>query len=159
MRVIETKIFTFEELSSEAKGRALDKVRENYEIAWSDESINSIETFCAAFGVSLQDYQVDPYYRYSYKISGLENKNFRGRKLREFSPDYMPTGYCLDCSLWGEFYAQFKRTGDAKYAFTQALEQGFIDWRKDMEEQLEDDSLIEYILINKFEFTEDGKLI
>lgn len=156
MRIIEIKAFTFEELNNEAKEKALDKVRANYEIAWNDENRNSIETFCAAFGVSLRDYQIGPYYGYNYETSTLENENFRGRKLREFSPDYMPTGYCLDCSLWGEFYAQFKRTGDSKYAFKQAIEQGFIDWQKDMEGQLEDESLIDYILGNGFEFTENG---
>lgn len=69
----------------------------------------------------------------------------------------MPTGYCLDCTLWETFRREFKRTGDAKYAFGEALYAGFKEWRADWESAYEDAQLDEFLTANEYEFTEDGK--
>ena len=70
----------------------------------------------------------------------------------------MPTGYCGDCDLWQTFYDEFKRTGDAKYAFEQAVDAGFTGWQKDWEAAYGDEALDDFILAlaNVYEFTEDG---
>jgi hypothetical protein len=70
----------------------------------------------------------------------------------------MPTGYCLDCDLWMTFYDEFKATSSAKKAFDKALWAGFIGWRNDMESQLEDDYIDEHMMMNEYEFTEDGDI-
>jgi hypothetical protein len=69
------------------------------------------------------------------------------------------TGYCLDCDIANEFYTVFKNSGDAKYAFEQALEEALIQIRKDVEYHYSDESVDENILINEYEFDESGRRI
>ena len=149
------EIFKFNELTDQAKERARDWWRTDLEFSWNAESINSIRAFCDEFGVNLKDWSVGPYSSIDY-TTDAKNEHFRGRKLREFKRDTMPTGYCLDCSLWQTFCDEFKRTGDAKAAFDSALWEGFKAWRADMESQLEDDYIDEMLEINEYKFTADG---
>ena len=154
MRVIEETIYHFDELSDEAKETARDSFRD-MEPFWTKESIQSIEAFCEAFGVSLLDYSVDIYR--SFYRTDASNANFRGKRLAQFNREYMPTGYCLDNELWMTFYDVFKTTGDAKYAFNGALYVGFKSWREDMEYQTTDEYIDDFILANGYEFYENGK--
>lgn len=160
MRTETITICKFNELTDPA---AIERARERgrqwvgEEMFWSDESRQSIEAFCEEFGVTLKDWSVGAYSPIEYSTSA-ENRHFRGRKLREFNRDHMPTGYCLDCSLWQTFYDEFKRTGDAKGAFNAALWAGFKEWRDDLESQLEDEYIDDFLTANEYEFTEDGRL-
>ena len=154
MRAIEQTIYHFDELSDEAKETARDSFRD-MEPLWTKESIQSIEAFCEAFGVSLLDYSVDIYR--SFYRTNAGNANFRGKKLSQFNRDYMPTGYCLDNDLWMTFYDVFKTTGDAKYAFDAALYAGFKAWREDMKYQTTDEYIDDFILAHGYEFYENGK--
>lgn len=56
-------------------------------------------------------------------------------------------------------FDQFKRTGDAKAAFESALDAGFNGWRRDLEGQLEDEYIDDFLTINAYEFDECGNLI
>ena len=156
MRQETIDIFRFEELSEDAKEKARQWYRQGMEYHWMDESRESIERFCEEFGVTLRDWEVSTWRPFHYSTDA-ENRHFRGRKLREFSRDYMPTGYCLDCSMWVTFYDEFKRTGDAKHAFNLAIYQGFRDWCNDMVSQETDEYIDENITANEYEFTEDGE--
>lgn len=156
MRVIEQTIYTFEELSEEAKEKARDWMRSNGDTFWDEESKDSIQAFCDHFRVALKSWNIGAHCPINYKVEYF-NSHFRGKKLKDFSRDYMPTGYCLDCSLWVTFYDQFKQTGSAKKAFDAALYQGFKDWRSDMESQLENDYIDEHLIANLYEFTECGE--
>ena len=155
MRVIEQTIYQFDELSDKAKETARASFRD-MEPFWTKESIQSIEAFCEAFGVSLLDYSVDIYR--SFYRTNASNANFRGKKLSQFNREYMPTGYCLDIYLWTTFYDVFKTTGDAKYAFNGALYASFKAWREDMEYQTTAEYINDFILANGYEFYENGKL-
>ena len=152
-----TEVFTFSELSDSAKENAREWWREVSagDYAWSTESLDSIEKFCEEFGVKLTDYSVGPYSSPEYKTNA-DNSHFRGRKLREFSRDAMPTGYCLDCDLYQTFCDEFKRTGDAKGAFDKALYAGFIAWRDDMESQESDEYIDDCLIANEYEFDSEG---
>lgn len=157
MQVIELTIYTINELPTEkAKDNARNWWRSFGEFHWNDESRQSIETFCYHFGVRLKNWQIGPCSQFVY-TTDAENRHFRGRKLKDFDREHMPTGYCLDCSLWQTFYDVFKRTGDAKEAFDSALHAGFSDWQKDMEDQMSDEYIDEHLEINGYTFTEDGK--
>ena len=160
MRTETITIYTFEELpTDDAKERARDWWRNaSTEMDWADEALDSIKTFCGHFGVTLREWSVGPYSPFDY-TTDAENHHFRGRKLRQFRRDHMPTGYCLDCDLWITFYDEFKRTGDAKGAFDAALHQGFKAWRDDMEGQLEDDYIDECLIVNGYEFDETGRMV
>ena len=156
MRIEQVTIYTFSELPTErAKERARDWWRLNMEFSWSDESIDSIKTFCARFGVTLKQWVVGPYSPIDFSTDA-ENKHFRGLRLKDFQRDAMPTGYCLDCDLWMTFYDKFKATGDAKEAFEDALYAAFMSWRSDYESQMSDEYIDECLEINEYEFTEDG---
>lgn len=153
-------LYKFQELPTEAaKECAREKGREwlSNDPAWCDESRQSIEAFCDEFGVRLTDWSVGAYSPIDYSTNA-ENHHFRGRKLREFKRDYMPTGYCLDCALWQTFHDEFKRTGSAKKAFEAALDAAFREWRSDLEAQLSDDYIEDFLSANEYEFDSTGKL-
>jgi hypothetical protein len=156
MRQEIVNLYQFDELPTErAKERARDWHRANIDFSWGDESRESIETFCKHFGVTLKTWSIGPCSPLDFSTDA-ENKHFRGLRLRDFNRDNMPTGYCLDCTLWMTFYDKFKESGDAKQSFETALYEGFKDWRSDMEAQMEDDYIDEFLTINEYEFDETG---
>lgn len=157
MRIKETAVYTFEELNDAAKEKARDWWRgAGFEFEWCDESRGSIEAFAGHFGAKLTDWNIGPWAPLDYTVEA-GNECFRGRKLRDFKRDFMPTGYALDCALWQTFHDEFKRTGDAKGAFESAIEAGFKEWRADMESQLSDEYIEELLIANGYEFTADGE--
>lgn len=156
MRTITKTIYHFSELSEAAKEKARDWFRENYVLAWGDDSIASIRAFCDHFGAKLRDWNIGPYCPLDYRVD-FDNSNFRGVKLRDFTGEEIPTGYCLDNDLWGTFHQVFKQTGDAKRAFEQAIYAGFKAWLDDMEWQLSYEYVDEVIDANGYEFYENGE--
>jgi hypothetical protein len=159
MRTKTITIYTFDELpTDDARERAREWWRETSDFSWSDDALDSIKTFCAEFGVTLQDWSIGVCSPLDYSTDAT-NAHFRGRKLSQFKRDHMPTGYCLDCDLWMTFFDEFKRTGDPKSAFESALHEGFKVWRADMETQLSDEYIDECLTINEYEFDENGQRI
>jgi hypothetical protein len=157
METVQIDIFTFDELSESAKEKARDWWRADCDpLAWGDESRQSIEAFCDHFGVKLKNWEVSPYACPHYSTDA-ENRHFRGVTLSQIDRDAMPTGYCLDSTLWGTFHDHFKKTGNAKGAFDAALWEAFKSWRDDMEWQLSDECVDELLEINEYRFDESGK--
>lgn len=156
MQTVTLNLYTIDELDDKAKEAAREWWRSTGELFWCEEAKDSITTFCERFGVTLKEWSVGPYAPYHF-ATDAEQRHFRGVKLSDFTRDHMPTGYCVDCALWQTFYDEFKRTGDAKAAFVEALHEGFKDWRNDMEGQLEDDYIDEHLSANLYQFTADGR--
>jgi hypothetical protein len=154
METITLKVFSFEELDEEAKEKAINLYRVKMDYSWLDESRESIEAFCKRFRARLNNWQVDAF-NYSFDIS-VDQSNFRGLKLRDFSRDHMPTGYCLDCDLWQTFFKVFQKTGSAKLAFDAALHAGFAAWRDDLAYQESEEFLTDGIILNDYRFFPDG---
>lgn len=157
MKVIEINVYSFDELDDKAKERAREWYRHGMDFHWSDESIGSIKAFCEHFGTRLTNWSVGAYAPYSFDVDAPASL-FRGLKLRDVDRDAMPTGYCLDSSLWFTFYDTFKATGCASKAFEAALDEAFKDWRTDMEWQMSDEYIDEHMMINEYQFTENGKI-
>ena len=156
MRTIAVTLYTFEELPTEcAKERARAWWRNGMDFSWQTESKESITAFCDHFGARLTDWEICAFGSYSFKVDAPASL-FRGVKLKDIQRDAMPTGYCLDCSLWFTFYDTFKATGCATKAFHAAIEAGFRDWLVDMESQLEDEQVDEMLVLNEYEFDENG---
>lgn len=156
MRTIELNLYTFDELPDEAKDRARNWWRNTLDYPWFDEAIGSIKAFCDEFGVSVKDYQIGD--QGSYIHTNATNDSFRGftMKQAEQLKDKDLTGYCFDYSMTNEFYEVFKRSGDAKYAFQQALEQVLIDIRNDIEYQYSDEAVDDCLITNEYEFDQEG---
>lgn len=158
MEVIEIEIYTFHELSESAKERARADYRDGLDYPWFSESIDSIRAFANHFGVTLRDWQIGGGSGRDYIHTDASNAHFRGVKLSDIDREATPTGYCLDCDLWYEFHDQFKRTGDAKYSFEQALEAAICAIQRDIDYQYSDEAVDENLTINDYKFTEDGRL-
>ena len=156
-RTIKKTVYKFDELSDSAKERAREWYRSTDDGCWNEDYKASINAFVDHFGAALVDWNIGPWSPLEYKVD-FDNSNFRGMKLRDFNADYMPTGFCADCALWGTFHAEFKRTGDAKHAFEEAVHAGFKAWRDDWEYQLSDEVVDEAITANDYEFYENGEI-
>lgn len=157
MKTIEITVYSFNELSDKSK----EKARNNYRVNdcsgyfWWSESFDSLQTFCNKFNVKIKDYEVS-HYGYSWVKTDVINQNFRGLKLKTIDRDYMPTGYCMDCSLWITFYDVFKQTGNALQAFNEAIDQWVKDTVTDMEDQNSDEYIDQHMTMNDYEFYENG---
>lgn len=156
MRVVEEKVFLFNELSDSAKETARDWYRDGMEYFWWDDAIDSIKKFCNHFNVGIKNYEVGAFC-YSWMTTTAEGQHFRGLKLKDHDPDKMQQGYCLDLDLWREFHEVWKDSGDPLKAFNSAIDSAIDSVKKDWEYQYSDESVDENITINDYEFTEDGK--
>lgn len=157
MRTIETTIYTFGELSDDAKERAIEKMRGITDYPWFDECLGSLRAFCDEFSVRVTDYTLSDCYRASISTDATP-RHFRGVRLSGFDREAMPTGFCFDCDLRYTFHDEFKRMGDAYHAFEMAIEAFLSAVKKDIEWQFSDECIIENIAANEYEFTENGEL-
>ena len=158
MEIIEVAVFSFDELGEEAKEKARSWYRENLEYPWFSEALGSIRAFVGHFNAELKDWSLGSGSGRDYIHTTATNENFRGVKLKDIDKDYMPTGYCLDADLWGEFFRVFQKTGDAKYSFEQALEQAIIGIQRDIDYQFSDECIDDTLRINNYQFTENGRI-
>jgi hypothetical protein len=156
MRVLTVEAFRFQDLEDEAKERAREWYRDGLDYPWFSESIDSIRAFAKHFGVSLMDWEIGG--GRNYIKTDATNANFRGVRLDSINRDHMPTGYCLDADLWEAFYDEFKKTGDAKHAFEQALEAALCAVQRDIEYQYSNEAVDESLRINEYEFNSNGSI-
>jgi hypothetical protein len=157
MKTATINLYTFAELSDKAKERARDWYRQGIDYPWHAENMASVKAFCDDFGVSVNDWRLGDY-GYSFISTDAENANFRGLKLRNVNKDKMPTGFWMDCTLYGTFYRHFEKTGDALAAFNHAIDAAVENICRDIECHYEDETIDEMLTINEYDFTEDGKI-
>ena len=155
MEVVELQIFQFNELDEKAKDKAREWYRQDIEYPWFDEAKDSLKAFCDHFRVTVKDWRLGD--NQGYVKTDAEQRHFRGVKLSEQDRDAMPTGLWLDCELFMHFYDEFKRTGDAKSAFDDALHNFVKAVERDVEHFYSDESVDEHIETNMWTFTADGK--
>jgi hypothetical protein len=157
MKTATINLYQFNELSDEAKERAREWWRTGSDYPWWKDSMDSITAFCNHFGVSVKHYEIG-LCTYSYLKTDAENAHFRGVRLADCTRDAMPTGYCLDCTLWETFYDSFKASGSAKVAFEAAIDAAVASIEKDLEYHESDECIDELLTINEYDFTEDGRI-
>ena len=158
MEIIELEIYTFEELDEQAREKARAWYRDGLDYPWFGEAMDSIRAFASYFGVTVTDWSLGSGSGRDYIKTNATNINFRGIKLSDIDREEMPTGYYIDSELWYEFHNEFKRTGDAKYAFEQALEAAISAIQRDIDYQYSDESVDETLTINDYRFTKEGKV-
>lgn len=150
-------IYTFYELSDDAKEVAREWYRSGADYPWIDDAMKSIYEFCDYFGICIKDYSICGC-SYSYITTDATNAAFRCLKLKSINRDNNPTGYCLDCTLWYEFYDTFKLNGDSLGAFNDAIDKAVSEIVRDIEWYQSDEAIDEMLTINEYEFTENGKI-
>lgn len=160
MRVVEEKIYQFEELGDGAKECARYWWRGVADYPWHDENIRAIKEFCAHFGVTLKDWSIGG--RGEYLKTNAENFHFRGFTLADAKllndKGYFPdSGLWLDGTIIQSFYEDFKKNGDALYAFQKGLETALKAINDDIYYQFSDEAIDEMLISNEYEFTESGK--
>lgn len=150
MKTIEVKLYEFNELSEEAKKNAISQARESrWEYDWVGEALSSLDCFLNELGTHIINYSIDwenPSRSY-VKVYDAESID---TEFTFDSDDYSLTGYCMDYPLiktWNE-------TRDVH----QAIEAWLMDCAKDYEYQISDGGIAEFIQMNGYDFTEDGKL-
>ena len=158
MQTINTYKFT--ELSEDAQQKAREEYRQNgFEYHWQEESHESLNAFCALFGVKVKDWSIGTW-GHSYIKTDAENSHFRGWNKTKVNaiPEFL-TGYCRDCAFIEEFKKEFEKTGDALQSFNNAIGAGLSDLIKDMEWQESDECIAEFLTANDYQFLENGRMI
>jgi hypothetical protein len=146
-------------MSDSAKGTVLAYFGERVDYPWFSEALDSIKAFVEHFHGRVLDYSIGGEVYRSYVKTTIDRSYFRGVKLKDIDPTYNPTGYCFDFALWGTMKEEFTKTGDAFYAYQQAIESALAGIASDVEYQYSAEALIEMIEANEYEFTEDGEII
>lgn len=152
--------YAFNELSDQAKETAISNYRSNgFEYSWQDENRDSLNAFCALFGVSVKDWSIGTY-GHSYIKTDADNGHFRSWNKAKVAaiPEFL-TGYCLDCDFIETFKKEFDRTGNVLGAFNDAINAGLSAWIKDMEYQESDEYISEHLEVNEYQFLENGRMI
>lgn len=143
MRILETKAYTFDELSEEAKEKALDTFRYK-EYDWAEEAICTLKQFFIEIGCTLNDFSID------WANHNACYVQYSGTPIDK-DIDECFTGYSLDYSLsekWNE-----TRNID------KCLSYFFKLCNADYDYQNSDENLEDLIQVNKYEFTEQGDLL
>lgn len=157
MRYVQKPIYKFEELSEKAKARATSYL--NDEHFWGADSIASLEAFSKYFNVKITSWNYAPFGHAEIETD-VTNNTFRGFKLDKARaiPENL-TGYYMDYGLREVFIKYFEKTGAAKSAFIEAMENGIKSVRDDWESQYSEEYVQDHCNANEYEFDEDGGLI
>ena len=155
MEVVELQIFQFKELDEQAKEKAREWYRSTSDYPWYDEAKDSLKAFCDHFNVTVKDWSLGD--NKGYVKTDAEQSHFRGVKLSEQDRDAMPTGVWLDAELFQHFYHEFKRTGDAKGAFDDALHNFVWAVARDVDNYYSAECIDDTMEANEWTFTAEGK--
>lgn len=84
VKVLQIPIYTFDQLSKEAKEKALNKYIETAEFYWADDYLKSLKGFAEHFGASLKNYSIDfhPYGERSSVEFDLPDEEPAGDELK-----------------------------------------------------------------------------
>lgn len=173
MRTITTtkNIYTFEELTPEAKENAAMKLNEEY--FWASEAIESLKEFAKYFGSSLKNYSIDwsgsSYSSARFSERDMEPEEIESRLMNagSFNPDTFKgngdcklTGVCTDESCLDGFrIAWMKGERDLGELLKAGFETWLDDCQKDYTDQCSIERTAEHCEANGYEFDEDGNLI
>jgi len=177
MRTEETKIYKFEELSEEAKDRALEDwcaFLFDSGFAWADEYFDSIKEGIKAFDCDLKDWSIDwlDENRSSVKVSAWETGEDEEERDLEailtddykekiFSEGGCPfTGFCGDEDFLDPI-RDFLKKPDKETTMEELMRDCAYSVRVQAKisakEQMTEEYFIDHAEVNNFEFTEDGK--
>ena len=145
MRIIETEVYEFHELSEQAKENA--KIELVSEYFWSDEAIASLYAFAEEIGIKITNYSID---WDNYANSSIDWEWIVDEHKDDLSVEEL-TGYIMDYPLI-ETWNRDKDVDDAIYSWLYNCHQDYIF-------QFTDEYMIDHCIANEYEFTKDGTLI
>ena len=171
MRQETINIYTFEELDDKAKQKAIDHFRNTCDYHWSSEWRDSLNEFEKTFPIKINDWSVGAhdYSHIRFSFTG-EHEDMKGIRLFKYiannyahilSKDCPFTGYCGDESLLDPI-RQFMKRPDKDLSFYDLMKDCLDHWvseyQGDMESQLEDEYISDFIQANGYEFLENGDM-
>lgn len=170
MKTIEINVYSFNELSDDAKQNAIEQYRENhYGFFWSDDYFDSAKKCLDVFNAKLIDYSIDwsnfsgCHWKidvddvddvYEYLDSNYYKQYINGKKH--------PSGFCADDDFFSAMKElidnQCKFEGTLKELLDECLHELFWSACQDYSHQISDEGITETIQCNEYQFTEDGNL-
>lgn len=155
MRIKETKVYLFDELSDDAKEKAIEKLYDiNVNHEWWEFTFEDAKTV----GVKITEFELD---RGSYCRGNIDDAVDTARAILKEHGD--------TCETWQtakDFHDTVAKDGEDTENFESLcsefkyslLEDYRIILQKEYEHLISEDMIIETIKINEYEFTEDGVL-
>jgi hypothetical protein len=174
MRTHTIKIYKFDELSEEAKEKAMEDIAITQEYFWQDSAIESLKRMAEHFGAKLASYDIDFSNSVQHGGATWENVEFieeqeieeRLLKLGTFNAETLKgdgdcklTGYCADeDAIDGFRKAWFDGERDLIVLLKEAYKTWFKSCVSDYRQQLSKEGITEFFEANDgYEFTEDGE--
>jgi hypothetical protein len=156
MRTEKINVYTFNELSDDAKRVARDWWLRDYDYTSHGEVVESIKAFCKRFGVRLVDWEIEGYSPFHFKLQFPDELVMVSPN--DIDPDEMPTGYYIDSTLSHAFLDALNRGDDIEAAIRAAVHAAMRDWQADIQYQMSDECVDDLLEANGYEFTESGDL-
>ena len=177
MRTITTTVYTFEELTEDAKEQALQHWNENgaQEYFWGEDALNSLKAGIEHFNCTLSNYSIDflESNRSSVKIDTPYHEPDEDEldELIESSGSYNPetfkglgdcklTGYCMDEDFLDGVRIAYK---NGETDLEELMMEGYSQWHeavtRDYEYHFTMEFFADHAEANEMEFEEDGTII
>lgn len=182
MKTITINLYDFDELSKEAKTKALQEHCSQSDFFWYDEYFESLKAGIEHFDFELNDYSID-YTGYSpsyIKITAKDDCDLTGEALKtyllanyneafnqitkKYQPtftedlDCMFTGYCADISFMEPINEFIKKPYDI--TIEELIQKGFDNWLKDIKSEYEytqtEDYFKDHCEANEYTFEANG---
>lgn len=183
MKTKSYNVYSFAELSADAKQRAKDQHAANFGFAWSNDYLASLRALAEHFGGKLTDWQID-WFAGSYSSASFdmpdsdlaslgddfaETEASIAAKLAElgaFDPATLKgsgecklTGFCGDESAIDGFRIAWN---GGERSLDKLMQAAFREWLKDAQAdcagQYEDETFAEHCDANNYEFTAEGRI-
>jgi hypothetical protein len=140
---METKIYSFNELSDKAKLRALTDYQSDAEYYWGYDALTSLKEFMNEVGVNLISYDID------WLNPWRSHVHYEGKPHGQFIKEDL-TGFCMDYPL--------TNTWNKTKSISACIDAFLKDCANDYEYQLSEDGYNEHCNGNEIKFYEDGRI-
>ena len=147
MRQKVINIYSFDELSEEAKENALQYQRHNQHYFWNYEAIKSVKAFAELIGLKITNYSID-WLSPEQSFFKYDETNINKDLYIDINTEL--TGYCMD-------YTLIKAWNETK-SINQTLNKLLWECCADYEEQLTNQSIEDHLIANNYEFLKDGTI-
>ena len=168
MRTVETKVYTFEELSQDAQENALYQFWHHTEYPWQGEVKDTLDAFTDLFDFSVYHWEYDSImasFRESFPEYYHELKNnvarewFKRQSKIIYNDDCPLTGYYLDVDILHPirtFVDVNLRTDSVADILSECVDNFFAAVVQDVEYYYSIESFAEHCAMNEYEFLENG---